>query len=381
MGGGTVATPVKKYGYDACPLCGNPKFNKSAKCKSCRHQLKQTRADKAAYMHAYIRDNCPSCGAPKMKTAQQCRRCRILAGHPRRPRPSPYSPDSPPGVIYKITNIVTGKVYVGKTTTTAKDRFRDHCVNARRGNGAYLYKSIRKYGKESFVIEVIDHGVNEAELDRKEIEWIAKLQSTDSRFGYNCTVGGDGRKHSESSRARLKGVRTMSAAAREKLRIANLGRKMPREAVEKVAASKRGKKQKPEHVAKMRANLRKAWTHEKRLAWGRRMRDQQNTPEAIVKARTVHQERWNRTTPEERRRHGEAIKKGWTPEARRKRGESARQWWIDHPEARRELGQKGKSEERKAHLLKISAEYYQSPEAREQARAASLKGWAMRRAG
>ena len=60
------------------------------------------------------------------------------------------------------------------------------------GSGKLLHKAYKKYGLENFNKEVIDFYNSEDELNRGEIYWIAKFNSTDQNIGYNLTYGGDG---------------------------------------------------------------------------------------------------------------------------------------------------------------------------------------------
>lgn len=56
-------------------------------------------------------------------------------------------------IVYKIVNLINGKIYVGKTTKSIEERFARHRYSHVDGN-TYLYKSMRKYGFENFNIEV-----------------------------------------------------------------------------------------------------------------------------------------------------------------------------------------------------------------------------------
>lgn len=76
------------------------------------------------------------------------------------------------GTIYKITNTKTGKVYIGKTTKSLNDRLQGHINNAAKGNNFKLSIAIRKYGKESFIIEPIDFADTRTELSEKEVYYI-----------------------------------------------------------------------------------------------------------------------------------------------------------------------------------------------------------------
>ena len=135
------------------------------------------------------------------------------------------SNSKPYGLIYVVTNLNSGKQYVGQTVSTLKARWKGHC-NGKKGIGI-LVDAIKKYGRESFSMVQIDVGYSRSELDEKEIFHIARLCTLKAQGGYNIKEGGGGTP-------RPKGA---SIACGEKLR----GRKIPRESVEKMAATKRGR--------------------------------------------------------------------------------------------------------------------------------------------
>ena len=94
--------------------------------------------------------------------------------------------------IYKITNSVNDKVYIGKTTVGIKERWAWHLRAAGCKNAPYkskLYSAMRKYGRDKFSIEAIEE-CDKERLDDRERYWISKLDSV--RNGYNITTGGDG---------------------------------------------------------------------------------------------------------------------------------------------------------------------------------------------
>jgi predicted GIY-YIG superfamily endonuclease len=94
-------------------------------------------------------------------------------------------------VIYKITNKLNGKVYIGQTTQPLKRRWRNHCETKK---GA-MDSAIAKYGKENFDIEIIDIAETLEELNEKEKYWIKEYDSLAPK-GYNLTYGGNnGKRH------------------------------------------------------------------------------------------------------------------------------------------------------------------------------------------
>ncbi len=101
-------------------------------------------------------------------------------------------------IIYKITNKINGKIYIGQTIRPVDVRWRCHC---QKGNA--LFNAINKYGKENFTIEEIDRACSINELNEKEIFWIKELNCV-APNGYNLRLGGEsGGRHSEETRKRI----------------------------------------------------------------------------------------------------------------------------------------------------------------------------------
>ena len=91
-------------------------------------------------------------------------------------------------IIYKITNLLNGKVYVGQTIRTLEERWKDHCVPSNKCLA--LARAIEKYGRENFIIEQVDSANSFEELNKKEGDWIVQMNSL-SPNGYNLKTGGD----------------------------------------------------------------------------------------------------------------------------------------------------------------------------------------------
>ena len=110
------------------------------------------------------------------------------------------------GVIYKITNKVNGKVYIGQTSQKRgfKDRYccegdgiervyNFHKKAKERGDSYnnHLLSSIERHGFDNFdVEEIFDYALSEEELDEKEMIYIWKYKSNNREFGYNVLEGG-----------------------------------------------------------------------------------------------------------------------------------------------------------------------------------------------
>lgn len=93
------------------------------------------------------------------------------------------------GYIYKITNNVNGKIYIGKTINL-EDRWYKHKYLAMKGINRHLYSAMRKYGIDNFSFEVIEQ-CDDNILNDREKYWIDTLASCDRNIGYNKTIGGD----------------------------------------------------------------------------------------------------------------------------------------------------------------------------------------------
>lgn len=94
------------------------------------------------------------------------------------------------GVIYKITNTISDKFYIGRTASDGTKRWHDHRRKLERNthHNKFLQQSWNKYGKEAFTFEVIDAADDLATLNKKEIEWITKTNAQVD--GFNKHPGG-----------------------------------------------------------------------------------------------------------------------------------------------------------------------------------------------
>lgn len=88
--------------------------------------------------------------------------------------------------IYKITNIQNNKIYIGQTIRPVQQRFNRHLNDALHNIiDTHFARAIRKYGKNNFIIEIIDTAQNQKELTKKEQYWIQYYNSIQN--GYNET--------------------------------------------------------------------------------------------------------------------------------------------------------------------------------------------------
>ena len=124
--------------------------------------------------------------------------------------------------IYKITNIQNNKVYIGQTIRPIEQRFHRH-INDALNNilNTHFARAIRKYGKDSFVIEEIDTAETQEELNKKEQYWIQYYNSVID--GYNET---DAISKSGGNTYQSKTEEEMEII-KEKIRQTKLGAKNP----------------------------------------------------------------------------------------------------------------------------------------------------------
>lgn len=104
-------------------------------------------------------------------------------------------------LIYKMTNNINGKIYVGQTTRSLKERMDEH----KRHSHVLIDREIDKYGLDNFSTEIIDHASTLEELDEKERKWIAFYNCIIPN-GYNLCNGGsttEGYHHTDEAKAKM----------------------------------------------------------------------------------------------------------------------------------------------------------------------------------
>ena len=87
------------------------------------------------------------------------------------------------GYIYKTTNLINNKIYIGKKKGKFTEKYK--------GSGKYLKNAINKYGIENFKVEIIEYCETLEEQNEKEKYWIAYYRNKNAEM-YNIADGGDG---------------------------------------------------------------------------------------------------------------------------------------------------------------------------------------------
>jgi group I intron endonuclease len=123
-------------------------------------------------------------------------------------------------IIYRITNRINGKVYIGQTIQGMKQRKAEHFHRFNLGERDHkIYRAFRKYGWEQFQFDVICSALDEQHLNSLEQHFITEYNCFNR--GYNMTCGGD----------------SVSQETRDKISAAQKGRKIPW--IDKIMASRR----------------------------------------------------------------------------------------------------------------------------------------------
>ena len=101
-----------------------------------------------------------------------------------------------PYIVYKITNDVNDKVYIGRTAFTLKKRFAEHKNEATKDKiHRPIYDAMREIGTDHFQITEIETVETEQEANEREMFWIDYYNSV--LDGYNTTLGGVGKHYAD----------------------------------------------------------------------------------------------------------------------------------------------------------------------------------------
>lgn len=147
-------------------------------------------------------------------------------------------------IIYKTTNLVNGKIYIGQDSKNNFNYF---------GSGDLIKKAIKKYGLVNFKKEILYECKTQKELNEIEQKYILEYKSTDKSIGYNICVGGTNgtmlnRKHSDETKKQMSmnriGIK-FTEEHKEKLSKAHKGKNISNETKQKMSESQKLVERKP----------------------------------------------------------------------------------------------------------------------------------------
>lgn len=111
------------------------------------------------------------------------------------------------GKIYKVTNALNGKVYIGQTIQTLSERKRQHYKFAKMKLNYKFPNALNKYTKDTFTWEIIEDNIPIENLNVKEIEYISFYNSFE--MGYNSNPGGYSRFKRKATKSVLDNIKSV----------------------------------------------------------------------------------------------------------------------------------------------------------------------------
>lgn len=125
------------------------------------------------------------------------------------------------GIVYKVTNIINSKIYIGQTTQKLSMRKWSHeSRSLKNSDNMPLHKAISKYSKDNFLWEILEKCDSKEELDEMEFHYITSYKSTIRKFGYNCTLGGEGNigfKHTKETCEKIRKLKSGVKLSKESI--------------------------------------------------------------------------------------------------------------------------------------------------------------------
>ena len=126
------------------------------------------------------------------------------------------------GYIYKTTNLINGKIYIGQHKANRFDI-------KYKGSGKILLQAFHKYGKNNFSCHIIEWCNSKQELNIKEKFWIKFFHTQNPNIGYNITSGGEGTENYRHSTETI-----------QKIKNSNKGKKRSLETCKNISNSHKG---------------------------------------------------------------------------------------------------------------------------------------------
>lgn len=148
-------------------------------------------------------------------------------------------------IIYKCTNLVNGKIYIGQTIERFKQRISNHIYASHNCNCYYFARAIKKYGIDNFEWEIIRICNNISGLNAWEQYYILYYNSMEN--GYNLTTGGLNyirAKRTDEHKKNLGNAhrgKKLSEEHKKKIGLAGIGRKHTKKSRKKMSIALKGK--------------------------------------------------------------------------------------------------------------------------------------------
>lgn len=98
------------------------------------------------------------------------------------------------GIIYCALNKINNKRYIGQTTQTLEQRKLAHY---NKDGCPYFHHALLKYKHDDWSWSIIEQNLTKEELDEREKYWIAYYNTTNEKYGYNISPGGNGARLSQ----------------------------------------------------------------------------------------------------------------------------------------------------------------------------------------
>lgn len=208
-------------------------------------------------------------------------------------------------IIYKTTNLINGKSYIGKDTKNNKNYL---------GSGSLLKAAIKKYGKENFTKEILEVCNTHIELKEREKFWIEYYSAINDSMYYNIRPGGDGgdvftnNPNKELIRQKLSGENNsavkhlkgktyeeiygneIAKLKKEQMSINSLGKKQSRETINKRIQHYKGKPRPDnvkEKISKSHLGIRPDINTRKKMSESAKNRKASNSTKEIMSLKKI----------------------------------------------------------------------------------------------
>ena len=150
-------------------------------------------------------------------------------------------------IIYKATNLINSKVYIGQTVKSLKHRKAGHFSKIKKNSKTYFHNAIRRYGKNNFKWQVICACPNIDSLNEQEEYYIKFYNSNNPKNGYNLNEGG----------LNYNVGRKLSKKTREKQSDARVGMCFSKEHKQKISNAHKGKVKSDKHKKNLSMAMKK----------------------------------------------------------------------------------------------------------------------------